>query len=77
MASRLFWFAVGVGCTAYVVVKGREYQARLSPEGLTQQLSHGASSVAHRVSEFVDTFVEARNAREAELRAELGMGKPA
>jgi len=29
--------------------------------------------VAHRVSEFVDTFTEARNAREAELRAELGM----
>lgn len=77
MPGRLFWFAVGVGCTAYVVVKGREYQRRLSPDGVSRQLSEGASGVARRVGEFVDTFIEAKNAREAELRAELGMERPA
>lgn len=77
MAGRLFWFAVGVGCTAYIVIKGREYQQRLSPQGLTQQVSKGASTLAGRVGEFIDTFTEATAAREAELRAELGMEKHA
>ena len=37
MRKRLFWFAVGVGLTALVVVKGREYYERFTPKGVAEQ----------------------------------------
>ena len=35
MGRRLFWFAVGVGVTAWLVVKGREYYEKFTPKGVT------------------------------------------
>ena len=57
MGKRLFWFTIGVGLTALVVVKGREYYQRYTPKGVA----------------FISTRGEALPAREGELREALGL----
>ena len=44
MGRRLFWFAVGVGVTAWLVVKGREYYEKFTPKGVTEQVEKTARS---------------------------------
>ncbi len=72
MGTRLFWFAVGVGVTAFVVVKGREYVRRLTPEGVREQFVETGATARTWVADVVDTFRDARAEREAELRETLG-----
>jgi hypothetical protein len=73
MGKRLFWFAVGVGLTALVVVKGREYYERLTPKGVADQLEKTRTGVVDWVGEFLTTLGEAMDAREGELREALGL----
>ncbi len=73
MGKRLFWFAVGVGLTALVVVKGREYYERLTPKGVADQLEKTRTGVVDWVGEFLTTMGEAMDAREGELREALGL----
>ena len=77
MGKRFFWFAVGVGLTALVVVKGREYYHRFTPAGVTEQLEKTGQDVRGWVGEFVETFSEAMHDREAELREALGLDEAA
>ena len=79
MGRRLFWFAVGVGVTALLVVKGRELYERFTPKGVTEQVEKTARSAQARVTEFFDTLTSAMSEREAELREALsqdGAGLP-
>ena len=73
MGKRLFWFTVGVGLTALIVLKGREYYQRYTPKGVADQLEKSRSGLVDWVGEFVSTMGEAMDAREGELREALGL----
>jgi hypothetical protein len=73
MGKRLFWFAVGVGLTALVVVKGREYYDRLTPKGVAEQIEKSRTGLVDWVGDFLMTMGEAMDAREGELREALGL----
>ncbi len=73
MGKRLFWFAIGVGITALVVVKGREYYQRYTPKGVAEQIEKSRTGLVDWVGEFVSTMGEAMDAREGELREALGL----
>ena len=73
MGKRLFWFAVGVGLTALIVVKGREYYERFTPKGVTEQIEKTRTGLVDLVGEFLSTMGEAMETREGELREALGL----
>ena len=73
MRRRLFWFVVGVGLTAFVVVKGREYYQRYTPKGVAEQLEKTRTGLVDWVGEFITTMGEAMDTREGELREALGL----
>lgn len=73
MGRRLFWFAIGVGVTALLVVKGREYYQRFTPKGVTEQVEKTARSARGWVDDFFDTMTSAMDERETELREALGL----
>ncbi len=73
MGKRLFWFAVGVGLTALVVVKGREYYERFTPKGVAEQIDKTRTGLVDMVGEFLSTMSEAMETREGELREALGL----
>ena len=73
MGRRLFWFAVGVGVTAWLVVKGREYYEKFTPKGVTEQVEKTARSARGWVDDFVDTMTSAMHERETELREAIGL----
>jgi hypothetical protein len=73
MGKRLFWFAIGVGITALVVVKGREYYQRYTPKGVAEQIEKSRTGLVDWVGEFISTLGEAMDAREEELREALGL----
>ncbi|CAL8980140.1 MAG: hypothetical protein LCH87_05960 [Actinobacteria bacterium] len=73
MGKRLFWFAVGVGLTALVVIKGREYYERFTPKGVADQLEKTREGLIDRVGEFLSTMGDAMDTRESELREALGL----
>jgi len=73
MTRRLFWFAVGVGVTALLVVKGREYYERFTPKGVTEQVEKTARNAQGWVTDFFATVSSAMDERETELREALGL----
>jgi hypothetical protein len=73
MGKRLFWFAVGVGLTTVIVIKGREYYERFTPKGVAQQIEKSRTGLVDWVGEFISTMGEAMDAREGELREALGL----
>ena len=73
MGRRLFWFAVGVGVTALLVVKGRELYERFTPKGVTEQVEKTARNARGWVDDFVSTMTSAMDEREHELREALGL----
>ena len=56
MGRRLFWFAVGVGLTALIVVKGREYYERFTPKGVAEQIEKSRTGLVDWVGEFITTM---------------------
>lgn len=73
MRKRLFWFVVGVGLTAVVVLKGKEYYQRYTPKGVAQQIEKTRTGFTEWAGEFLTTMTEAMDAREVELREALGL----
>ena len=73
MGKRLFWFAVGVGVAAFVVVKGKELYARYTPKGVAEQLDHARVEAGSWIGDFFTTMNEAMASRETELREALGL----
>ncbi len=69
----MFWFALGVGATAFVVIKGRKLLAKATPAGISQQVQHKAEGIGQQVSTFFQTVSDSMKEREAELRSELGL----
>ena len=74
MGRRLFWMALGIGLTVFVVVKGKEYYRTLTPEGVRDQVTQTTNRATHWVKDFVDTMNTAAAEREAELREALDLG---
>lgn len=70
---KIFWFALGVGATAFVVVKGRQLLAKATPAGISQQVQHKAEGLGQQVSTFLSTVSAGMKEREVELRTELGL----
>ena len=73
MGKRLFWFAVGVGLTAVIVIKGREYYERFTPKGVADQIEKSRTGLVDWVGEFFSTMGDAMDVREGELREALGL----
>lgn len=73
MRKRLFWLAVGAGLTALVVIKGREYYQRFTPQGVADQIEKTRTGVFDWVGDFFTTMGEAMDTREGELREALGL----
>ncbi|MEA4943110.1 MAG: hypothetical protein VB080_01595 [Propionicimonas sp.] len=71
--KRLFWFAVGVGAAAFVVVKGKELYQRYTPKGIAEQVEKTRSEVGSWIGDFLSTMGEAMDSREDELREALGL----
>lgn len=73
MGRRLLWFAVGVGVTTWLVIKGREYYQRFTPKGVTEQVEKTAANARGWLDDFVETFTSSMDERENELREALGL----
>jgi hypothetical protein len=71
MGKRFFWFAVGVGFTAVVVLKGKALYEKFTPKGIANQLSNVQRGLASRAADFIDTMTRAMDERETELREVL------
>jgi len=75
MGKRLFWFAVGVGVAALVVVKGKELYHRYTPKGVAEQLERARQDAGSWIGEFLSTMGDAMDEREGELREALGLDR--
>ncbi|MDN5570167.1 MAG: DUF6167 family protein [Propionibacteriaceae bacterium] len=68
---RLVWFAAGAAASTFVMVKGREYARRLTPEGMAEQIERRVDETAVRtkgwLADFADTYGRAREAKHTEL----------
>jgi len=73
MTRRMFWFAVGVGVTALLVVKGRDYYERFTPKGVTEQVEKTVRNARGWVDDFFHTLTSAMDDRENELREALSL----
>lgn len=69
----MFFFALGVGATVFVVVKGRELARKATPAHVQESLASKAGEALDQVSQFFATVKESMDEREAELRTELGI----
>lgn len=73
--GRFVFFALGVGVTVLVVVKGRQLAQKATPQHLQESASRRIARLADQVGEFISTVQESMHEREDELRSELGMDK--
>jgi hypothetical protein len=75
VGKRLFWLALGAGLAVFVVVKGREYYQKLTPEGVRNTVEETGVRAVNWVKDFVDTVQSAAAEREAELLEALDEGQ--
>lgn len=79
MLKKVFWFSVGISVGVFVVVKGRQYLRKLTPDAVTERVTQSVSARAAGVSERISTFVDDARAamaeRESELRDTLGLSE--
>lgn len=73
MGKRLFWFVVGVGLAAVLVLKGKEYYERFTPKGVADQITRTKQGATEWIGDFFDNVGEAMAEREAELREATGL----
>jgi hypothetical protein len=73
MGKRVFWFAIGVGLAAVVVLKGKQYYQRFTPAGVADQITRTKHSATGWLEEFFETVNESMTEREAELREATGL----
>ncbi len=71
MIGRGFWFLAGAAASTFVMVKGREYYRRLTPEGMAEQIERRVDETTTRtkvwIADFADTYSRARAAKHSEL----------
>ena len=73
--GKFLFFALGVGVTVFVVVKGRQLAQKATPQHLRESAAKRVGRLADQVGEFFTTVQNSMTEREAELRHELGMEK--
>lgn len=71
--GKLFFFALGVGATVFVVVKGRELARKATPQAVQESFAKKVSGLVDHASQFLSNVQEGSAQREAELRDELGI----
>lgn len=73
--SRALWFVAGAASSAFVVVRGREYARRLTPEGMVEEIERRAEVTAEKTKhwwgDFAETYARARRAKHSELMGYL------
>ena len=69
MIGRLFWFGAGAAAAVYTRSRVRRTTERLTPEGLSDQLSAAAAGLRFFATEVQSGMAE----RERELRASRGL----
>jgi hypothetical protein len=74
MGKRLFWFAVGIGLAALIILKGREYYERFTPRGVSEQIARTQQGATAWLGEFFKTVNDSMAEREVELREATGLG---
>lgn len=73
--GRFVFFALGVGVTIFVVVKGRELARKATPQHLQESASQKFGQLVDQVGDFLTTVKDSMAEREEEIRSELGMEK--
>jgi hypothetical protein len=73
MGKRLFWFAVGIALAALIILKGKEYYQRFTPQGVADQIARTQEGAASWLGEFFKNLAEAAAEREVELREATGL----
>lgn len=71
--KRIFWFALGVGVAAFVVARGKALLYKVTPAGVTEQVTQTSRAARGRIAEFMTDLTTAMDEREAELREQLNM----
>ena len=69
--KKFFWMILGAALAVFVITRGRALLARLTPQGIAQQVERRGSAAAAGFGDFYATFKTSMDAREAELRREL------
>lgn len=71
MIGRGFWFLAGATASTFVMVKGREYYRRLTPEGMAEQIERRVDETTTKtkfwLADFAETYSRARSAKHSEL----------
>ena len=68
-----FWMLLGAGLAVFLITRGRALVRRLTPQGIAEQVERRGNEAAAGFGDFYATFKTASQAREAELRRELGI----
>lgn len=71
--KRLFWFVLGVGAAIFVITRGKAMLRKVTPAGVSEQVTAQTQAARGRIQEFLSDLTEAMDEREAELRAQLNM----
>ncbi|MEO7589078.1 MAG: hypothetical protein ABIS84_13755 [Arachnia sp.] len=71
--KKLFWMLLGAGLAVFLITRGRALVRRLTPQGIAEQVERRGNEAAAGFGDFYATFKTASQAREAELRRELGI----
>lgn len=71
--KRLFWFALGVGAAIFVITRGKAMLHKVTPAGVSEQVTTSTRAARGRVQNFMSELTQAMDEREAELRAQLNM----
>lgn len=74
---RVFWIGVGVALTVMAARWMRKQRERFSPESMAAKVADGMEDLRSLVRVSVEEGRRAMEQKEAELRAELGVGGPA
>ncbi len=73
MSKRLFWFVVGIGLAALVILKGRQYYERFTPKGVADQIARTQQGATAWLGDFFKNVTESMAEREVELREATGL----
>lgn len=76
MVRRLFWISVGAGLAVVAAVKGKELLDKLTPAGVSEQLSKTGQYVQNWVADFLKDVNEGMAEHEADLREQFGLQEP-
>lgn len=73
--SRIFWILIGAGLAIAVILRGKQWLHRFTPQGVAEKVEETGHKAAIGLGDFYATFTTAMREKEAELREELALPK--